>query len=90
MNKFLVEFPEEMETERLYLRAYRAGDGPLYYAASLRNRQHLAEFERGNLLMHLNTVEEAEATVRELAAAWVARQYFFIGLFVKADRKSVV
>ena len=34
MNKFLLDIPEGMETERLYLRAYMAGDGPMYYAAS--------------------------------------------------------
>jgi hypothetical protein len=31
-----------MRLERLYLRPYRPGDGALYHAASLRNRDHLA------------------------------------------------
>jgi len=84
MNKFLLEIPERMETERLYLRAYKAGDGPVYYAASMRNRDHLAEFESGNVLMHLKNEEHAEAIVRELAADWMARNCFCIGLFEKA------
>lgn len=33
MNKFLVDIPERIETERLYLDPYRAGDGSLYYAS---------------------------------------------------------
>jgi RimJ/RimL family protein N-acetyltransferase len=84
MNKFLLDIPERIETERLYLRAYKAGDGPMYYAAGIRNREHLAEFESGNILMHLKNEEHAEAVVRELAADWMARNCFFIGIFEKA------
>lgn len=83
MNKFLLDIPERLETERLYLRPYRAGDGPLYFAASLRNQDHLAEFESGNVLMHLNDEDSAEAAVREMAADWMARNCFFIGIFEK-------
>ncbi len=83
MNKFLVDIPERLESERLILRAYRAGDGPIYYAAGIRNRNHLAEYESGNVLMQLHSEEHAEATVRQLAADWVARNCFFIGLFEK-------
>ena len=53
-----------IETERLYLRAYKAGDGPMYYAAGMRNRDHLAEFESDNVLMHLKSEEHAETVVR--------------------------
>jgi RimJ/RimL family protein N-acetyltransferase len=84
MNKFLLEIPDRMEAEQLYLRSYKAGDGPMYYAASLRNRGHLAEFESGNVLMQLRDEEHAEATVRELAAEWMARNCFFISIFEKA------
>lgn len=84
MNKFLLNIPERMETERLYLRAYKAGDGPMYYAASIRNQEHLAEYESDNVLMHLKDEEHAEAIVRELAAQWAARNCFFIGIFEKA------
>jgi hypothetical protein len=31
MDKFLLDIPERVETERLYLRPYRAGDGPMYH-----------------------------------------------------------
>jgi RimJ/RimL family protein N-acetyltransferase len=83
MNKFLLDIPNRIETERLYLRPYQAGDGPLYYAASLRNRQHLARYESGNVLMQLKDEEHAEAIVRELAADWVSRNCFFIAIFEK-------
>lgn len=83
MNKYLTDIPKRIETERLYLRSYKAGDGAIYYAASLRNRIHLAEFESGNVLMQLKDEEDSEATVRELAAIWATRECFFIGVFEK-------
>ena len=79
----LLDIPDRIETERLYMRSYRAGDGPMYYAASLRNRQHFTRYESGNVLMQLKDEEHAEAMVRELAADWVARNCFFIGIFEK-------
>jgi RimJ/RimL family protein N-acetyltransferase len=84
MSKSPFGMPERMETERLSLRPYRAGDGPMYYAASVRNRDHLAEFESGNVLMHLKDEEHAEAVIMGLAADWSARTRFFIGIFEKA------
>jgi RimJ/RimL family protein N-acetyltransferase len=75
------------EIERLYLRAYKAGDGPMYYAAGMRNRDHLAEFESDNVLMHLKSKDHAEMVVREMAEDWVARNCFFIGIFDKATNK---
>ncbi len=87
MNKFLLDIPERIETERLYLRSYHAGDGPTYFAACQRNREHLKEFESGNILMSLQNEEHAEAIVRELASDWVARTHFFIGIFEKETDK---
>lgn len=84
MSDSPLDIPERIETERLWLRPYKAGDGPMYYAASMRNRDHLAEFESGNVLMHLENEEHAEAVVRQLAADWKARKCFFIGMFEKA------
>jgi RimJ/RimL family protein N-acetyltransferase len=89
MNKYLLDIPERMETKRLYLRAYGAGDGPMYYAAGTRNQEHLAEFESGNVLLHLESPDHAEAIVRELAANWISRTCFFIGIFHKATSEWV-
>ena len=76
-----------IETERLYLRAYEAGDGPMYYAAGMRNRDHLAKFESDNVLMHLKSEEHAETVVRALEADWMAGDCFFIGIFEKATNR---
>jgi len=79
------DIPERIEAERLYLRTYRAGDGPWYYAMGQRNKDHLARYEADNAARTLGSEEEAEALVRELVAAWQARTAFFMGAF---DRES--
>lgn len=89
MNKYLLDIPERIETERLYLRPYQAGDGSRYYAAGVRNREHLAEYESGNVLLHLDNEQHAEAIVRELAADWVSRTCFFIGIYEKTTDEWV-
>ena len=83
MKKTHIVLPERMETERLFLRPYRAGDGPMFFMASIRNHEHLNEFEWGNVLMHLSDEEHSERVVRDLSAKWKAAKYFFIGLFEK-------
>ena len=63
------------------MRPYEAGDGPWYYEMSLRNQAHLARYESGNAVMSINSVEEAEVTVRQFALDWAARDAFFLGAF---------
>ena len=85
MHRMLPEIPERIEAERIYLRSYRPGDGPWYYAMSQRNRAHLARYEAENVAMTLESEQEAEDLVRELAAEWEARHCFFMGAF---DRET--
>jgi RimJ/RimL family protein N-acetyltransferase len=75
------QIPERIETERLYLRPYRAGDGPMYYAVSRRNRAHLARYEAGNIVMEIESEQDAEAIVRQLGNDWQAGKCFFMGAF---------
>jgi RimJ/RimL family protein N-acetyltransferase len=89
IQKSRIEFPREMETERLVLHAYRRGDGPMLYAVSVRNREHLAEFESGNVLMSLNDEEHTESVIRELGEKWAALECFFIGIFEKTTTEWV-
>jgi len=89
MHKLLLDIPSHFESERLHMRSYRAGDGPLYYAVSRRNVEHLARYESGNVIMQIKNEEDAEITVRDLAADWVARHSFFLGAFGKQDEHFV-
>ena len=84
MNK-MPYIPARFETERLYLRSYMPGDGTWYYAMSQKNRSHLIHYESENVVMTINSEEDAERTVQELAADWAARNCFFMGAF---DRRT--
>jgi RimJ/RimL family protein N-acetyltransferase len=52
---------------------------------SQRNRTHLTRYEADNVVMTVHSEEDAEILVRDLAAAWVARTCFFLGVF---DRQT--
>lgn len=89
MNKMLLDIPTRFESERLIIRCYEAGDGPLVYAVGVRNRDHLQRYESGNVILTAKTEQEAEILVRELHADWVARNCFFMGAFDKETREFV-
>ena len=89
MDKLRIDIPTSLETERLNLRCYQAGDGPMYFAVAQKNRDHLRMFESGNALMALDSEAQAEEVVRELAAGWDARKYFFFGAFAKEGGQFV-
>ncbi len=83
MDKKRIDIPTSLETERLNLRCYQVGDGPMYFDVAQKNRDHLRVFESGNALMSIDSEAQAEEVVRELAAGWDARKYFFLGAFSK-------
>jgi hypothetical protein len=89
MNKMLLDLPTCFETERLIVRCYEAGDGPIVYAVGARNRAHLQRNESGNVILTAKTAQEAEILVRELHADWVGRNCFFMGAFDKLTREFV-
>ena len=85
MHKMLPKIPTRIEAKRIYLRRYEAGDGPWYYAMSRKNRTHLARYEAENVVMSIESEQDAEVVVRQLAAEWAARNCFFMGAF---DRET--
>jgi len=89
MNKTLLEFPAQFESERLALRCYRPGDGKWYYAMSLRNREHLMRYESENVAANIASEEAAEVLVQELAKEWTKHSCFFIGAFDKKTGEFV-
>jgi RimJ/RimL family protein N-acetyltransferase len=83
-NKLLLDLPTRLETSRLVLRPYAAGDGTLLFQVAERNRAHLQRYESGNFLMGVHSLEEGEILARELAIEWAARRCFLWGVFEKA------
>ena len=65
------------------MRSYLPGDGPMYFAVSQKNRTHLARYEAGNAILSIKSEQDAEILVREFAGYWMARKYFFLGVFDK-------
>jgi ribosomal-protein-serine acetyltransferase len=87
MHPLLLEMPARIETERLILRSYSAGDGPCLFKVIQRNREHLQRYESGNILMRIRTEEDAEITAREMAALWAKRDCFLLGLWERSSGK---
>jgi RimJ/RimL family protein N-acetyltransferase len=77
--------PPRIDTERLYLRPYQAGDGKLLYEVGQRNQKHLARFEAENVLLHLHDEVQSEAVIQQLAADWQVGSRFFLGIFEKTS-----
>jgi ribosomal-protein-alanine N-acetyltransferase len=77
--------PKRIDTPRLTLRSYQAGDGPWFFAMSQHNRAHLARYEAENVVLSVTSEQEAEDLVRALAADWAACKSFFVGAF---DRET--
>ncbi|MCJ7660746.1 MAG: GNAT family N-acetyltransferase [Anaerolineales bacterium] len=89
MHKMLLDLPIRIETQRLVLRPYKPGDGSWFFPMSHRNRDHLSRYEADNAVLSVKSTDEAEVLVRELAAAWVARSCFFLGVFDKTSDEFV-
>jgi len=89
MQKMLIDIPDSFETDRLILRRFKAGDGPMYYGVSQKNRSHLTRYESGNVVMSIESEEGAEVLVRELSAEWAARNCFFVAAFDKTSGEFI-
>jgi RimJ/RimL family protein N-acetyltransferase len=83
------EFPLHYESERLNLRCYQPGDGKWYYAMSVKNHNHLMQYESENAAFNIVDEEMAEGMVREFANEWAKCSYFFIGAFDKKTGEFV-
>ena len=88
--KLMFELPDQIETERLYLRPFRPGDGRWYYEVGQRNHDHLMRYEADNVVMEIKSVEEAETAVCDLAADWKGRKYYFMCGFERSSGEFAV
>jgi aminoglycoside 6'-N-acetyltransferase len=83
MYPVFLELPEQLESQRLILRPFRAGDGEWYYPMSQRNREHLLPYEGNNPAMSIQSPEDAEKLVRAFAADWALKSSFFLAALDK-------
>ncbi len=83
MNPILVEFPERIETERLYLRACLPGDGKIVYDAI---QASIEDFKKWLPFANKDqTVEETEINIRESYSQFLLRKDIRLQIFRKED-----
>ncbi len=79
----LLEIPDSFQTERLIIRAPRAGDGAAVNEAVRESLAHLRPWMPW--ADHEPTVDESEESVRRGAARWILREDLWLLLFRKSD-----
>jgi RimJ/RimL family protein N-acetyltransferase len=75
-----LDLPTETKTGRLYLRAYRPGDGVMYYHMLQDNWQHLYEFMPHSYLS-IRSTYDADLLILHLVEEWQARHLFIFGVW---------
>jgi RimJ/RimL family protein N-acetyltransferase len=78
----------ELESERLFLRAYRPEDNALYFQMVRENWDHLYEFMPEKVLA-MQSAEDAGAFIRWLNGEWEQGNLFLFGLWEKASGRYV-
>lgn len=79
----LLDFPDAFETERLIIRAPRAGDGRALNEAVCESLEYLKPWMPW--AHHAPSLEESEELVRRGAARWLLREDLWLLLFRKSD-----
>lgn len=87
MHRMLLEIPQYLETERLLMRPYQKGEGKLYFSLLQNNNEHL--IEHVDDVSEIRNEKQAEIRVRELAADWVARTRFVMGMWERASNTLI-
>ena len=82
-NPMLLEIPDSFQSERLIIRAPRAGDGVVVNEAVRESLEHLKPWMPW--ADHEPTVDESEESVRRGAARWILREDLWLLLFRKSD-----
>lgn len=84
MNPILLDFPDRFESERLIIRAPRAGDGSALNAGVVESLPELRPWLPW--AQRAPSVEDSEALMRRMAAHWILRDDLWLLLF----RKEIV
>ena len=83
MNPILLDIPERIEGERIYLRSCKPGDGPMVFeavSASIEELKPWMPWANG-----IQTEERTEANIRESYADFILRKDLRLHIMRKAD-----
>lgn len=87
MNPILIDFPNKIETGRLYMRPCRPGDGNIVFESVIASQNELkpwlpfAQFEQ--------SLENTEASIREAYADFMLKKDFRLLIFRKEDDQFI-
>lgn len=86
-NKMLIDLSTYLESSRLIIRPFQAGDGQDFFnlLETEDNRTFLKEHVTE--ASTISSEDEAEIRIRELHADWVARKRFVMGIWNKIDNE---
>ncbi|MHA2251838.1 MAG: GNAT family N-acetyltransferase [Candidatus Kariarchaeaceae archaeon] len=87
VHPILLDIPSELESERLIVRSYQAGDGPEFFRVLRENKDHLEEFV--NEVKKIKSEEEAEIRNRKLLADFIGRTRFVMGIWEKQSNSLI-
>ena len=87
MNQILLEAPEQLETERLMLRAPRFGDGAMVNSAIRESLAFLGKWM--GWADHIPEIEETEANVRRHRVNFLLREAFTFYMLDKASQDFI-
>lgn len=89
LHKSLPDIPKRLETERLIIRKYAAGDGRDLYQLLERNGNR--DFLRQNVeeVASIKTEEDAEEKIRRHSAEWSAHDRFVMGIWSKSENRYI-
>lgn len=83
LKSILQAFPEQIETERLYIRPCLPGDGPVIYESINQSREHLKKWLP--FATKEESLEEMEANIRLSYANFIKREDFRLHIYRKED-----
>ncbi len=81
----LLDFPDSFETERLLIRAHKAGDGQAVNNALIESIHNLKQWLPMAWTQNVQTVAETEELIRRWAIMWITREDLRFGLYRKSD-----
>ncbi|WP_409297961.1 GNAT family N-acetyltransferase [Peribacillus sp. SCS-26] len=87
MNAVLLDFPERIETERLYIRPCQPGDGGAVFEAVEASRGELAPWLP--FAQKPMTREESEESVRRSYAKFIAREDIRLHIYRREDDRFI-
>lgn len=83
MNPILLNIPERIDGERIYLRTCRAGDGPMVHEAILASKEELKLWMPW--AQHDQTIDETEENLRRAQAKFILREDIRLYVMRKKD-----